>query len=160
MARKKKRSAKQLANDKRLGRMAKARAKKKRGGRSASSGRSRVTRKKVRRKNTHRRVASKGQIRRVIKKAKRRTKRPSLKKSHLWRVFRCRGKSVFWIYMDSTGKWNWTSDAGKSILFATKGGASNVAKGIAKKPRYAKYDVGVVDRGTTAVQIAQFCRGK
>ena len=95
----KKRSAKQLANDKRLGRMAKARAAK-RGGKKKSK--KKTTRKKTTRKNPH--TYRKGAT-------------GTHKKPSFWRVFRCRGNSLMWVYMDSTGKWNWTSDAGKAILF-------------------------------------------
>lgn len=149
MARKKKRSAKQLANDRRLGRMAKARAKAKRGGRR---------KKTVRKKNVHktwRRSKPKKVAKRRVNK-----KRTALKKSHLWRIFRCRGKSVFWILMDSNGKWNWTKDAGKAILFATKQGAGNVARGIAKKRGYAAYQLGAAPREMSAAQIAAHCGGK
>ncbi len=140
MARKKKRSAKQLANDRRLGRMAKARAKKKRGGRR---------KKTVRKKNTHRKIARKKNVHAT---------RRRLAKSHLWRVFRCRGKSVFWIFMDTKGKWNWTKDTGKAILFATKGAAGNVAKGIAKKSGYAPYQLGAAPRDMSAATVASQCK--
>ena len=147
---KKKRSAKQLANDRRLGRMAKARAKKKRG----KNPRRKVSRRKVSKAIRQR------EVQRLKLTARQRRARPALKKSHLWRVFRCRGKSVMWLKMDASGKYNWTSKKGDSILFGLKGAARRVAQGIASKPGYASYDVGAVDRDTTAAQIATFCRGK
>ena len=138
---KKKRSPKQLANDKRLGRMAKKRAAAKRVG-----------------KTIKKRVAKK--VRRKLAKKTARRKNPARKtsaKSHLWRVFRCRGKFVMWLLMDSTGKWNWTSDAGRSILFPVKQSASNVAGGLSKKRGYAGYNLGVASRETTAAQIVREC---
>lgn len=138
---KKKRSAKQLANDKRLGRMAKARAKKKRA--------KKKTRRKIKRK---RNVVRKGFPKKV---SKRRTK---VAKTHLQLIFRCRGNSVMWLTMDTKGKWNWTSDKGKAIRIKAIKQAAGIARGIARKPGYAKYHLGVVNTEAMASQIAAHCR--
>lgn len=135
---KKKRSAKQLANDRRLGRMAKARAKKKRGGRR------KVTKRKVTKRNPHA----------TRRKTKSRTK---LAKSHLQLVFACKGKIVRWLLMDRTGKWSWTTDKGKAILFKTKKQAASIAKGISEKPGYRPWQLGVVNDPTTSAQIRTHC---
>lgn len=124
---KKKRSAKQKANDKRLGRMAKARAK--------------AARKKTKRKTTKRKY----------------NPRKKVAKSHLQLVFRCRGSSVMWLTMDTKGKWNWTSDKGKAIRFKTQSQAGSVAKGIARKSGYAKYQLGACNAMTSAAKIKASC---
>ena len=140
--RKKKRSAKQLANDRRLGRMAKARAKKKRGGQ----------RKKVARKNPHRRAASKGRIQTAITKAKRMHRA----KSHLWLIFACKGKIVQWMQLTASAKYFFGSDKGKAIRFPTKSEALKIAKGL-KGTR--GWQLGVISDDISATQIAAHCIG-
>lgn len=140
--RKKKRSAKQLANDRRLGRMAKARAKVKRGGRSRVT--RKVTRKKVARKKTkrnpHKKVA----------------KRTVLKKSHLWSIFKCYGKSVRFFGLTTAGKLQWTiRDA--AIIWKSKDRAAKIAKKVSTKRGMANYHVGVASRETTSAQIVAAC---
>lgn len=138
---KKKRSAKQLANDKRLGRMAKARAKKKRGGR----------RKVVKRKVVKRKVAK----RRVVRNPQK--ARPGLKKSHLWYVFKCYGKHVRYLGLTTAGKSHWTiRDA--AVIWKTKSMATNVARSVAKWPKMSQYDIGVASSDMTSTQIAASCR--
>ena len=131
MARKKKRSAKQLANDRRLGRMAKARAKAKRGGRR------KVTRKKTTRSNPHK-------------------KRTASKKSHLWNIFKCYGKSVRFLGLTTAGKLQWTiRDA--AMIWKSKDHAAKIAKKVSTKRGMANYHIGVSSRETTSAQIASQC---
>ncbi len=107
--RKKKRSAKQLANDKRLGRMAKARAKKKRGGR----------RKKVaKRKVTKRRVVR-----------KRNPKRTTRAKSHLQIIFKCKGNAIYFLTLRAA-KLGWTKTKSDAIFFSTKAQARHTAQNV------------------------------
>ena len=141
--RKKKRSAKQLANDRRLGRMAKARAAKKRGGR----------RKKVVRKKTRRKVSRRANPKRKV------AKRSALKKSHLWIVFRCKratygtGVSIAWLGVTKSGTFKF---GGKSsaMLFQVK----SVAVSTAKKYSTAGFHVGVANKNKTSAAIMKFCR--
>lgn len=133
--RKKARSAKQLANDKRLGRMAKARAKAKRGGRR---------KKTVRKKNTHRKVT----------RRRANPKRKVSARSHLWLIFRCRGNSVH--YLGPTSLWH--AKRGVAVLFKTKAVAAKFARQVAKKRGNAGYDVGVCSDAQTKSQIAAACK--
>ncbi len=141
MARKKKRSAKQLANDKRLGRMAKARAKKKRGGR----------RKVAKRKVTKRRVVR-----------RRNPKRTALKKSHLWVAFVCwPNRKVNFAYIADSGtkpRVGISPEKGKAVLFKTKTRAHNVAKLLAKT--WGGATAGVANADATAAEIKAACKGK
>lgn len=144
---KKKRSAKQLANDRRLGRMAKARAKKKRGGR-----RKKVARKNPCGTNPHRRAASKGRIQAAIAKAK----RTRSAKSHLWLIFACKGKIVQWMRLTTNAKYFFGGDKGKAIRFSTKSEALKIAKGL-KGTR--GWQVGIISDDISATQIAAHCTG-
>ena len=131
---KKKRSAKQLANDKRLGRMAKARAKAKRGGARKKTARKKVAKRKVN------------------------PKRTSLKKSHLWIGFKCKGNDVRFLTARS-GKFGWTLTKGDAILFNTKSHARDNTMRAARavSPSWA---VGIADRNETAATIRNDCAGK
>ena len=131
--RKKRRSAKQLANDRRLGRMAKARAKKKRGGR----------RKISKRKNPH----------------KKRAKRKSVKRSSLWMVFKCKARSVYFLVLRG-GKPGWSLTKGESIKFSTKESAKKAGRYMAKKRGMASWSVGAAPAEMTVPQIANRCEGK
>ncbi len=130
---KKKRSAKQLANDKRLGRMAKARAKAKRGG-----ARKKVVRRKVARKTN--------------------PKRTALKKSHLWIAFICSNKTVSFAYITDTvaARVGVTTNKASSVLFRTKKRAHDVAKLLAK--HWPNHIAGVADADSTAAQIKAACK--
>lgn len=143
--RKKKRSAAQLRNDRRLGRMAKARAKAKRGGR----------RKAAKRKNPHRKVAGKRRIKRVIKKAKAISAKSHLQKE--WNIFKCYGKQVRYLGLTTAGKLQWTiRDA--AIIWKSKDRALKVAKKIAKRRDLLNYQVGVANRETSVAQVAAQCK--
>lgn len=142
MARKKKRSAKQLANDKRLGRMAKARAKAKRGGRS------RVTKK-------------------VAKKKARKKKNPSYRKSKqatasrpklvVFNIFKCYGKSVRFLGLTTSGKLHWTiRDA--ALMWKTQKKAASIARKVSTKRGMSQYHVGVTSNDISATQIAAQCK--
>ena len=140
--RKKKRSAKQLANDRRLGRMAKARAKKKRGGRR---------KKTVRKKNTHRKVARKRNVH-----ATRRKRSKVSARSHLWNIFKCYGKSVRFLGLTTAGKLQWTiRDA--AVIWKSKERAAKIAKKVSTKRGMANYHIGVSSREMSASQIAASC---
>lgn len=146
---KKKRSAKQLANDKRLGRMAKKRAKlrRKKTGRKRTVGRKKTTRRK---KNTLR--ARQTRIQRATNPKRKRSAR-----SHLWLVFRCRGNSVHFCSIGS-GKGKWVASKGDAILWKTKNAAAKSARYMAGKRGMSKYQVGVASDGMTSAQIAAGCR--
>lgn len=133
MARKKKRSAKQLANDRRLGRMAKARAKAKRGGK----------RKVRKRKNPRKKTA----------------KRKIVKRSNLWMVFKCKARSVYFLVLRG-GKPGWSLTKGESIKFSTKASARRAGAYMAKKRGMAGWSVGAAPAEMTAPQIANRCEGK
>jgi hypothetical protein len=106
---KKKRSAKQLANDKRLGRMAKARAKKKRGGRRKKVAKRKVTKRRVvRRKNP---------------------KRTTRTKSRFQIVFKCKGKAIYFLTLRAA-KLGWTLTKGDAIFFSTKAQARHTAQNV------------------------------
>lgn len=135
MARKKKRSAKQLANDRRLGRMAKARAKKKRP--------SKRRKKVAKRKNPHKKTAQ----------------RKSVAKPHLWLVFKCKGRSVYFLVLRS-GKPGWSLTKGEAILFRSKESGKKTGRVVAKKRGMVGWNVGVAPYEMTAPQIANRCEGK
>ena len=154
--RKKKRSAKQLANDKRLGRMAKARAKAKRGGRR------KITKKKTTRKK---KTTGYGRLKRSAKPLKYNPK-PTFRKSkgsgvypklRVFNIFKCYGKSVRFLGLTTAGKLQWTiRDA--SISWRSQKKAAGVARKLAKKSGMAKYDVGVAASGTSSSKIAAHCK--
>jgi len=145
--RKKKRSAKQLANDKRLGRMAKARAKAKRGigrKRKLKVGRTRLT---VKQANPHSRFQKK-----LASKA-----RTVSARSHLWNIFKCYGKSVRFLGLTTAGKLQWTiRDA--AIIWKSKERAAKIAKKVSTKRGMSNYDIGVSSREMSAAQIATGCK--
>jgi hypothetical protein len=104
---KKKRSAKQLANDRRLGRMAKARAK--------------VARKNPHKKKTRRKVAR--------KKVARKTRRRNPRRVNYWVVFRCKGSDVQFI--TTRGKsLDWTLVLSDKIRFNSKSHATSAARAM------------------------------
>lgn len=128
--RKKKRSAKQLANDKRLGRMAKKRAA------------------AARKKNPKKKTAK--------RKAKRKANPKKRTKSHLWLIFRCRGKTVHYF----NGGWPISRVWGardKGARYVTKGAAESHARRLAKKRGARQYQIGVASGDMTSVQIATQC---
>ena len=95
---KKKRSAKQLANDKRLGRMAKARAAKKRG-----------KKKTTRRKVTKRKVNPK------------RSSGSELQKRYgLQIIFGDYNGAMHYLMVTPAGRFQWTTHKGRAMLFRTK----------------------------------------
>lgn len=133
MTRKKKRSAKQLANDKRLGAMAKARAKKRR----------KTTRVKTKRNP---RVKTK------------RNPRKKSAKSHLWLIFKCKGSVVSFLRLGNLP--GWTTDKGKAVLIKRKSDAANLARNLSKKRGMSTWYLGVAPDSMTSAQIAAKCRGK
>lgn len=142
--RKKKRSAAQLRNDRRLGRMAKARAKAKRGGR----------RKKVaRKKNVHYRAASKQRIKRVIKKAKRKVSA----KSHLWQValFAYTANQLYFYGGIRNAHFAYTIDRDKALFFKTKAAAQQATKTITIPLTKLKLQVGIVPDNVSVAQLKQ-----
>lgn len=138
MARKKKRSAKQLANDKRLGRMAKVRAKtrRKKTGRKRTVGRKKTTRKK----NVH---------------ATR--KRTASKKSHLWFAFVCDDKKVHYAYISDSRSANVgiTPTRSAAAIFQTKARATNVANILSRL--WKTKQAGVCNINTSAAKIKAAC---
>ena len=137
--RKKKRSAKQLANDRRLGRMAKARAKAKRGGR---------------RKVAKRRNPCTTNPRRKIRAPAKRTTRA---KSHLWLVFKCKGQVVMYLAW-AGAHLGWVKPKGKAVLFQTKSAAAQQAR-MQAKGRFAKsWQVGSTSSSTTSGEIRAACK--
>ncbi len=140
MARKKKRSAKQLANDRRLGRMAKARAKAKRGGR----------RKVTRKKTARRKVAKRKTTRRAN------PKRTTRAKSHLWLVFRAYGKNINFYNGGFPISNQWVSK-GKAALYQTKEQARAVASKLRVSPRIK---VGFASSQSTVGDIRRALEGK
>lgn len=148
---KKKRSAKQLANDKRLGRMAKARAKTKRGG----------ARKKKSKINCGACTVAIGAhtygkgCRK--KKATRNPKRKVSARSHLWNIFKCRGQSVMFLTYNVGGNPTWSKHRGKAIAFKSSDMAHRYAAGIANMRGYSKYQLGAVSQTNTAAQIRASC---
>lgn len=154
---KKKRSAKQLANDKRLGRMAKARAKKKRAlvdptKRKMTAAARRKRAAKPLRYNPHRKIRAPGAKRRI-------TKRPSLKKSHLWFAFVCDngGKKVHYAYITDSRSANVgiTPQRGAAAIFQTKTRATNVANILSRL--WKTKQAGVAPIGTSAAKIKAAC---
>ncbi len=140
---KKKRSAKQLANDRRLGRMAKARAKKKRGGRRKKVAKRKVTKRRVVRK---RNVVRRGVPKTIAKK-----------KSGLWLLFKCNGRTIQFFFVSAAPN-NWTGDKGKAILFKTKEQAAKVGRHYAKKAGYKRYSIGVAPSNLATQTILADCK--
>ena len=139
MARKKKRSAKQLANDKRLGRMAKARAKAKRGGRRKVT-RKKTARKKVARRNPHK-------------------KRTASKKSHLWIVFGCTSKrKLYYLTVGGVSKpqVQVTGTKSDAILFKTKSQASHMVH-VTQKIWANDLIFGICNENATPAEIKKAC---
>lgn len=140
---KKKRSAKQLANDKRLGRLAKKRAAAKR---KANPKKKKVVRKKARRK-----VAK--------KKAVRRKRNPQqTRKMRDYIVFKCKGMAVWFLTTNAKGLWVFTSDKGKAVRWHKKGDAESMAKVAARKRGMASWAVGVCPDDTTVAAIRATCK--
>lgn len=144
--RKKKRSAKQLANDRRLGRMAKARAKAKRGGRR---------KKTVRKKNTHRKIARKKNVHATRRKKVRRTSA-----GRWYQIFKCKGSSVHFLALTTLGKLRWTLTRGDTIRWSSKSEATKIAKRLARGRTLSGFHVGVAASSDSASTIAAFCGGK
>jgi hypothetical protein len=138
MARKKKRSAKQLANDKRLGRMAKARAKKKRGAGRKKYTRTKRATKKTRR-NPRRKVARGASV---------------SKRSHLFLIFACKGKQIKF-----QGVTVWTTKKANAIYFKRKSEASKEAHYRAKQnlPTVRGWQIGVAPDTLSSAQIVAQC---
>jgi hypothetical protein len=135
---KKRRTAKQRAATKKLIAFNKARKKKK----------TKTARRKTRRKKN---VVRRGFPKTVAKKAK----RTSLKKSHLWVLFRCVGNKIQFY----NGGWpiskQW-GPRGKAALFRTRGHASANAKSLQRKgPKSAVY--GAAPENTTTAKIKDYC---
>jgi len=149
---KKKRSAKQLANDKRLGRMAKARAKKKRG---------KNPRRKVSRRKVSKAIRAR-EVKRLNLTARQRRGRPALKKSHLWLAFVCwPNRKVNYAYIADSGtkpRVGISPEKGNAVLFKTKTRAHNVAKLLAKN--WGGATTGVANADATAAEIKAACKGK
>jgi hypothetical protein len=143
--RKKKRSAKQLANDRRLGRMAKARAKKKRGGR-----RKKNTHKKTWRRSTPKKVAR----RRANPKAKRKTTA-----GRWYQIFKCKGASVHFLALTTAGKIRWTLTRGDTVRWSSKSEATKIARRIAKSRKLSGFYIGVAGSNTSASAIVTECKG-
>lgn len=141
--RKKKRSAKQLANDRRLGRMAKARAKKKRGGRRKKN----VARRPKRIATTKQRAASMRRAKRPLKSAK----------SHLWLIFACKGNRIKFQSVIT-----WTTKKANAIYFKLKSEASKEAHYRAKQnlPSVRGWQIGVAPDSMSAASIKAKCQGK
>jgi hypothetical protein len=142
---KKKRSKKQLANDKRLGRMAKARAKKKYGGKVAkrkrAAGRKKYTRTK--------RVA----------KTRRNPKRKTPIFAHrMWNIFKCRGNSVHFLALNTEGKIRWTLTRGDTVTWKMKSIAEKVAKKLAGNRKYSNFQIGLANQNQSVPQIAAACK--
>ena len=156
MKRKKKRSAKQLANDKRLGAMAKARHAKKRGKKKASKKkrkvRSRVA-KSTTARTTRRRINPA-----TFRKSKQATKRTP--KLVIYNVFKCYGKSVRFLGLTTAGKLHWTiRDAAMS--WKKQKSARSIALKVASQRGMSKYNIGVASYVRSTAQIAAHCkRGK
>ena len=131
--RKKRRSAKQRANDKRLGQMARKRA---------AARRKANPKKKAKRKT----------------KRKANPKRTKSAKSHLWVVFKCRGKSVHYFTGNLAGNgrqaWGKRADGAR---FVTKGVAERHARFMAKKRGASKFNIGVAPDILTSHQIGAQC---
>lgn len=138
MARKKRRTEKQRAATRKLIAFNKKRRKKKT--------------KTARRKTRARRKTTTRRKRRNPQKA-----RPGLKKSHLWRVFLCKGQSVKWLTIASDLRYGWTADTNKAVFFKVKGNAEKYARKLQKRRGYAAYHVGVSDAAQTAAQIRNYC---
>ena len=136
---KKKRSAKQLANDKRLGRMAKARAK------------------AARKKNPHGGTLRKRQT--AIQRA-RNPKRTTRAKTHLWRVFKCKGNDVRYMGFMTSGKLRWFTTRGDATLFQTRKQAKFAAEGVQhlQGKSVAGWNVGAADYDMTSAQIVAGCK--
>lgn len=143
MPRKKKRSAKQLANDKRLGRMAKKRAAAKRSP-SMTTKANPCGKKKVAKRSTLRKRQT------AIQRATN-PRRKSLKKSHLWLVFRCKGKQIHYLYVSN----RWTVLSTQSILFRTQ---EQAKKGLNAAYTGKQFDYGIASADMTSAQIRAGCR--
>lgn len=150
MARKKKRSAKQLANDKRLGRMAKARAKKK--------GKKKKGKKKIK-GHMRRAIGGRRNPVRIKTTARKRALKKASQKQWFF-IFRCYGNSVHFLGVGLAVEYVWKHSRDHAIAFTTKKNAARVAKGLSKKRVNFKYSVGVMNTTTTTAQIKAFCKGK
>lgn len=147
---KKKRSAKQLASDKRLGRMAKARAKlTARDLSKAKWGKKKTAKRK---KNTLR--ARQTAIQRATN-----PKRKTTRRSPYWVVFRCKkasygtGVSVAWLGSGNTGTPKFGAMS-RRFLFQNASAATDMAKKYAT----AGFHVGVAGKTTTGAMIMKYCR--
>lgn len=150
----KKRSAKQLANDKRLGRMAKKRAA---DARRANPKRKRKVAK--RKKRAKRRNPSTLRARQTAVQRATNPKRKKSTSSGFYVVFRCKkssygtGVSVTWLGPGKTGVPKFGSMS-RRFLFQNASAATDMAK----KYSSTGFHVGVATRTTTGAMIMKYCR--
>lgn len=141
--RKKKRSAAQLRNDRRLGRMAKARAKAKRGGR---------------RKATKRRNPCTTNPRRKIRAPG--TKRKISAKSNLWMIFKVSRAGVLYLSTPMPNRARWRPSRTDAVLMQNKTGAKAIATAAVKAMPAPAKCVGVTQYSTPESVIRARCQGK
>lgn len=86
-------------------------------------------------------------------------KRTARKKSHLWIVFKCRGRSVMYVNAGRGGaRFGLTPRKGSAIFFQRKSDALSVAKSGIEKDASAKW--GVISDDATATEIRRMCTGR
>ena len=90
---------------------------------------------------------------------RRNPKRAAVKKSRLFIIFKCKGKSVSFLAMRS-GKPGWSFTRGDSPRFGSKKVAAANARYMAKKRGIAGWNIGVTSESTTTPQIIAHCSGK
>lgn len=141
VARKKRRTAKQIAATKKL-----VAFNKKRRGKKKATRRNPRRRKVVRKKATRRRVAKK-------KIATRKRRGTAKTRTRDYVIFKCNGSAVHYLSLSTSGKKSWTASRERALHWTGK----KVAAGIAKKTRSA---TGVAASSSSKSEIASFCRGK
>ncbi len=131
MARKKRRTAKQIAATKKLVAFNKRR----------------------RKKNPHKKTATRRRkvARKKIATRKRRTTPKTRTRDYV--IFKCNGSSVHYLSLSTSGKKTWTASRERALHWTGK----KVAQGIAKKTRSA---TGVASSSSSKSEIAAFCRSK
>jgi len=80
--------------------------------------------------------------------------------SHLWLIFRCKGRSVQFLGVTSAGEFTWNTDKGRAMLLPLKKQAQTLATKLAGKRGYASYKLGATSFATTLMQIRNHCNPK
>lgn len=96
----------------------------------------------------------------VKKTATRGSRRKNPAKSDLWVIFKCKGKSVLFLGLDSKGKHRFYSSRNKAIQFKFTENPMRIATWLSKQRGMSKYHFGVTTLAFSNKQISDSCMEK